>query len=144
MSERESVIQRKIRLALGQLEDLVLWRNETGAYAVGCTLNDLGRVLDMLLQGNLHAATMQLKEFTKKGQWVSYGLCKGSSDLIGILKPSGRFFALELKNSKGKTTEEQELFIKLVNRMGGYAGVARTVDEALAHYHRAVAGLDPT
>lgn len=139
--QKESVIQRDIRLKLGQLDDLVLWRNETGAYAAGCTVNDLNEVRDMLLQGSLHAAQSRLESFTKRAQWVSYGLCKGSADLIGIIKPIGRFFALELKTLKGKLTEEQQLFINLVNAMGGYAGVARSVEQALYHYHRAAIGL---
>lgn len=137
---KESAIQRAIRLELGKLDYLVLWRNETGAYASGCTIADLKTVLGLLGRGEVGAAVMYLTGWTKGGQWVSYGLCKGSADLIGIIKPSGRFFALELKTDTGTLTEEQQLFLALVNRMGGYAAVARSVKEALQHVKKASAG----
>jgi hypothetical protein len=137
---KENLIQRDIRLALGKLDNLVLWRNETGAYASGCTVNDLRTVLALLGDGKVSAAVMCLESWTRSAQWVSYGLCRGSADLIGIIKPTGRFFALELKTKTGKATEEQELFLALVNRLGGYAALARSVDEALSHVKRAAAG----
>jgi hypothetical protein len=145
-AQKESEIQRAIRLKLGQLDDLVIWRNETGAYAEAGTTHFLGEVLalidDASSESHIAAARGMIRAALKRSQWVSYGLCKGSSDLVGILKPSGRFFALELKSKTGKTTDEQVLFLRLVNNMGGYGGVARSVEEALAHYHRAAAGLD--
>jgi hypothetical protein len=61
--------------------------------------------------------------------------------LIGILpititpemigKRIGVFVALEVKTPKGKPTEEQINFIQRVRELGGFAGVARSVDEAL-------------
>lgn len=141
---KESRIQHDVRLALGQLPDLVLWRNETGAYAECVTRQWLSELLEVLIGGNEDgpgynpsAAARMIRAALSHGQYVSYGLCKGSADLIGILKPSGRFFALELKTDKGKTTPEQELFLKLVKNMGGYSGVARSVEEAMAHYRKA-------
>ena len=66
----------------------------------------------------------------KTGRLVRYGLCKGSSDLIGIC-PDGRFLAVEVKNNTGRATEDQLRFIDAVRSKGGRAGVARSVDDAL-------------
>lgn len=151
MSQSESELQRQVRLKLGQKPDLVLWRNETGAYSEMCTVNWLRELLMLMSdtsgshgstqQGVSAAITMLRDALSKSNRYISYGLCKGSSDLIGIIKPSGRFFALELKTLSGKVTEEQVMFIKLVNNMGGYAAVARTIEEAEFHYTRATTGF---
>lgn len=62
---------------------------------------------------------------------IKFGLCVGSSDLIGIT-PSGRFLAVEIKTPKGKATPEQIRFIEAVRARGGIAGIARSPAEALA------------
>jgi len=61
---------------------------------------------------------------------ITAGLCKGSSDLIGIA-PCGRFLAVEVKTPRGRVSAEQRTFIDAVNAAGGIAGVCRSVDEAL-------------
>ena len=66
----------------------------------------------------------------KTGRLVRYGLCKGSSDIIGICH-DGRFLAVEVKTSTGQVRPEQILFIDAVIAKGGRAGVARSVDDAL-------------
>lgn len=101
--ERE--IQHEIRLKIGALPDVVLWRNETGAAK---HIGPRGRA-----------------------QHVRYGLCVGSADLIGV-GPGGRFLALEVKTTTGTVTEEQRMFLELVRSKGGIAAVVRSVDEALA------------
>ena len=88
-----------------------LWRNNTGA----------------------------LKDAT--GRLVRYGLCPGSSDLIGLRTRIiteadlghrfAQFVAIEVKD-RGRPTPEQEAFITMVQQAGGLAGVARSVDEARA------------
>lgn len=107
MSERD--VQQAVRLALGRLPDVVLWRNSTGATRVD------GRVL-------------------------RFGLCIGSSDLVGLLAPAGRFLALEIKSEAGRLTYEQEQFLALVRRLGGFACVVRSVDEAIVAIERARMG----
>lgn len=62
---------------------------------------------------------------------IKFGLCVGSSDLIG-LTPTGRFLAVEIKTSKGRATTEQLRFIEAVRARGGVAGIARSPAEALA------------
>ena len=69
-----------------------------------------------------------------------YGLIPGASDLVGLVRGSGRLFACEVKTARGRESEHQRLFRGLVTRTGGYACVARSVPEALDHAHRAASG----
>ena len=64
---------------------------------------------------------------------VKYGLCKGSSDLIGWTDVDGVavFTAVEVKTPKGRPTKEQENFIEAVRKSGGIAGIARSDSEAV-------------
>ena len=88
-----------------------LWRNNTGA----------------------------LKDAT--GRLVRYGLCPGSSDLIGLRQVTitpdmvgqqlAVFVAIEVKD-RGRATEQQQAFISLVQQAGGLAGIARSVADALS------------
>jgi hypothetical protein len=78
----------------------VVWRNNTGA----------------------------LKDDT--GRLIRYGLCKGSSDIIGIA-PDGRFLAVECKTATGRVRPEQMQFIDAVRLAGGLAGIARSADDAV-------------
>jgi len=74
------------------------------------------------------------------GRHITYGLCTGSSDLIGLKKLTitpdmvgktvGVFVALEVKNERGRPTKEQAAFVRMVKDFGGLAGVVRSVDEA--------------
>lgn len=66
------------------------------------------------------------------------GLGTGSADLIGIVAPTGRLLALEVKNATGRPSREQRLFMGLVNRMGGYACIVRSADDAVAAVDAAV------
>jgi len=107
VSEQE--LQQRIRLQLGS-SPVRLWRNNVGA------LRD------------------------ERGRLVTYGLCKGSSDLIGLrqvlIGPEhlgqtlAVFSAIEVKTPKGRLREEQRSFLELVERFGGYSGVATSVEEA--------------
>lgn len=66
----------------------------------------------------------------KNGRLVRYGLCKGSSDIIGIA-PDGRFLAVEVKTDRGRVSDHQRTFLGVVSASGGRAGVARSVEEAV-------------
>ena len=69
------------------------------------------------------------------GRWLSSGLCKGSSDLIGwqtiTITPDmvgqrvAVFTAVECKAEKGCTTPEQDNFLRQVNAAGGVAIVTK-------------------
>lgn len=73
---------------------------------------------------------------------VRYGLCRGSSDLIGILAPTGRLIALEVKTETGRPTREQLLFLDVVRRFGGFGAIVRSVQDAHAALDRARKGFN--
>jgi len=114
---REASIQAGIREALGLEPDLVLWRNNTGIAT--------------------HHDASTGREFR-----VRYGLCVGSSDLIGILGPAGRLVALEVKRPGEKPTDEQARFLALVRRQGGFATVVCSAEQALEALARARQGAN--
>lgn len=111
---KENEIQAEIRKALGREHDLTLWRNNVGV--------------------------AEMWSSAGKSQRVQYGLCVGSSDLIGLLAPAGRFVALEVKKPGEKPTEEQVKFMAHVRQMGGFAAVVRSASEATAAVQRAREG----
>ena len=112
---REAVIQQHIRLALSGA-GAVMFRNQVGA------------------------------THTPDGRLVRFGLCVGSSDLIGwtpvvitedmVGQTVAVFTACEVKAPMGKPTEDQLNFIRNVQRAGGFAGIARSPDEAVALIQR--------
>lgn len=61
---------------------------------------------------------------------IKFGLCVGSSDLIGITQ-DGRFLAVEVKTEKGRIRPEQIRFIDHIKSKGGLAGIARSVEDAV-------------
>lgn len=69
-----------------------------------------------------------------------FGLGVGSADLVGMLSPSGRFFALEVKTPSGKVSEDQRRWHDVVRRHGGFCAVVRSVAEAEAALERAKRG----
>ena len=105
----EAELQQRIRLHYGTRSELRLFRNNVGQ----CQATD-GRV-------------------------VRFGLCEGSSDLIGFtsveITPEmvgqrlAVFTAVEVKTPRGRITDAQQKFIDLVNEAGGRAGVARSVED---------------
>ncbi len=97
---------------------------------------ELGRGPVRLWRNNVGALRDQ------RGRLVSYGLCPGSSDLIGLRRlrvapehlgqELAVFCALEIKSQRGRPTAEQQRFLALVQALGGLAGVIRTPEEARA------------
>lgn len=106
---RESQILHDVRLALGRIQGLTIWRNSVGVGATGT-------------------------------RYQRYGLCVGSTDLIGIMAPTGRMFCLEIKSARGRLTRQQRMFASLIRSHGGFCAVARTVHEAQMAVNRARAG----
>jgi hypothetical protein len=80
-------------------------------------------------------------DFTKK-RLIAFGLAKGSSDLIGwtnvtitqemVGSDIAVFTAVETKSKRGRPSTEQLAFVDLVNRCGGIALIAKSVDEVQA------------
>jgi len=110
MKERD--IQNSIMLALSEA-GCTVWRQNTGLAWVGDPT--------MLSNGDV---------ILKNPRRLHVGLCKGSSDIIGM--HHGQFMAVEVKAKGGRVTDDQSRFISIVNERGGVAGVARSVGDALA------------
>ena len=82
----------------------------------------------------------------KNGTYVKYGLCTGSSDLIGFTMREVRqedvgkrwavFTALEVKTPTGRATKEQINFISAVKNSGGIAEIVHSVTEAIIAIQR--------
>lgn len=60
--------------------------------------------------------------------FVKFGLCVGSSDLIG-LTPAGVFFAIECKTKNGRATDDQKKFIAAIKKSNGLAGICRSIED---------------
>ncbi len=105
----EAAIQQDIRLALGQTPGLRVFRNNVGA----------------------------IKD--RNNRLVRYGLCTGSADLIGwqsvvithamVGQRFARFVSIEVKTPTGRLSPEQETWQAAVQKAGGIAVVARSVDD---------------
>jgi len=119
---KESSRQAAIRLALASRGDNVFWRNSVGR----ATYYKDGKTCPKCKKPTLGARTWT----------VPYGLCPGSSDLIGLVNiesmavPVAVFVGLEVKNAKGTESENQIKYRNLVNDRGGVVEVVRTPEEA--------------
>lgn len=73
------------------------------------------------------------------GSVVKYGLATGSADLIGwrsvtitqemVGKTVAVFLSVECKAPKGRLTDKQTAWMEAVNKAGGIAVVAKSVDD---------------
>jgi ribosomal protein S19 len=71
---------------------------------------------------------------------LSFGLCVGSSDLIGFQSVTvtpemvgqkiAIFTAIEVKTQKGKSPAQTK-FVEMVRKFGGIGAIVRSVDDAL-------------
>lgn len=101
---------------------IVLWRNNSGA-GVGwsvaisaCRLIRSGKIKEGL---------------GLMSRPVFFGL-KGSSDLIGLISPSGTFIGIEVKAGGDTINEDQESFGHLVGSNGGIYLICRDVADTIA------------
>jgi hypothetical protein len=82
---------------------------------------------------------------TAEGRWVDFGLCPGSSDLIGwrsvtvtpamVGRPVAVFLAIEVKApgayTHPKRLAAQHAFLEAVKQAGGLAGMVNSPEQAL-------------
>lgn len=66
----------------------------------------------------------------KSGRPIKFGLCVGSSDLVGIC-PDGIALFVECKTADGRVRPEQKSFISACRSKGARAGIARSASDAL-------------
>ena len=135
MINPETNLQNRIRLALSNM-GIINWRNNTGMGWAG-----------KVLKGPRHAHLGEKDILIRNARPLHAGLCKGSSDVIGI-KPTvitedmvgqtvGIFYACEVKQPKGRVTDDQKIFAEVINSVGG---VARIVIGTQIHPVVVVAG----
>jgi len=55
----------------------------------------------------------------------------GVSDILGIERKTGRFIAIEVKSKTGVLSKHQLVFLTMIIEMGGYAIIARSLDDVL-------------
>ena len=111
VANAETTLQQQIRLALGTRPDARIFRNQVGS------LPD-----------------------PRSGRLVTFGLAKGSADLIGwrtiTITPAmvgsrlAIFTSIEVKTPTGRIRPEQQAWLATVQGAGGIAGVARSVTDA--------------
>ena len=78
--------------------------------------------------------------FIKKAKYIRFGLCVGSSDLVGwktiritpdmVGKDFARFVAIEVKDARGRLNKEQKQWLSIADSMGAIVGVARSLSDA--------------
>jgi hypothetical protein len=95
----EAAIQQNIRLALGQRDDIMLFRINVGKF----------RPLD-------------------GGARVIQSAPEGTPDLLGVMSP-GRAFAIEVKTDKGKQRTAQVAWQNAWEKRGGLYVLARSLED---------------
>ncbi len=111
--KQETILQSQIRAVLCKAGSPVrVFRNNVGAY-------------DPVGDGK---------------SWVSYGLGKGSADLVGLIVGSGRFLGVEIKTATGRQSDEQKAWAKTIVGYGGVAIILRSVAEAEAFLRSIIDG----
>jgi hypothetical protein len=111
MANAETTLQQQIRLAVGTNHDARIFRNQVGS------LPD-----------------------PRTGRLVTFGLAKGSADLIGwrtiTVTPDmvgsrlAIFTSIEVKTPTGRVRPEQQAWLEAVQHAGGIAIIARSVPDA--------------
>lgn len=69
---------------------------------------------------------------------IKYGLGLGGADLVGILKPSGRFVGVEIKTATGRTSPDQMAWASAVRAAGGLYILTRTPEDAIEQLTQAL------
>lgn len=125
---KETNLLRLILLSLGKYGNVRLFRNNTG----------------QAWQGDRKKFTVENGQRVLK-MWnprpIDAGLCEGSSDLIGwttvtvtpemVGKEIAVFTAIEVKKEIESTASAKQInFLTVIRKMGGFAGLARSSDEA--------------
>ena len=97
---REGEIQTAILLLLKVLR-IPAWRANTGAFK---------------------------GEYQGRARFVRFGV-KGQADILGLLPPSGRLLALEVKRPGGKLSPHQDAFLRTIRDAGGIGAMVTSCQD---------------
>ena len=89
---------------------------------------DICRYLDMLndIEYSVTNASSKTNIYRKRRKSATK---TGWPDIVGVLGPIGRFFAIECKNARGKLSEEQRYILGKLQRRGALVIVGHSVGE---------------
>jgi hypothetical protein len=73
-------------------------------------------------------ATGVAKSLGDEGRYIAFGL-KGSADILGIIKPSGRLLAIEVKTGNARQSPQQVAFERMINDFGGVYFLVRSISD---------------
>lgn len=131
-TQSETILGKKIMLALGSIKGVRLFRNNVGWCWQGQSLTIHKRQEIIVNQGDV---------VIRQARAFNAGLCKGSSDFIGfksvivtpemVGKPIAVFLSSEIKTKTGKASEDQILFTNMVNKFGGIGIIVSDDNEAV-------------
>ena len=122
----ETEIKARILLEAGSLPGVRLFNNPVGVAYAGS-----------VLEWDRRARVLVLKE----PRTITYGLCPGSSDIIGLRQVRitaahvgntiGQFVGLEVKTDRGTSGDLQVRFGNMVLAYGGFSNLVRSPADAV-------------
>lgn len=131
----EANIQRLIMLNAAK-RGYTLWRNNVGKAWQGRRVEATGATVILASGAKI---TVRSGILLLDARPVDFGLCKGSSDLVGLKrvtitpdmvgKEIAQFAAVEVKSATGRPTPEQKNFCAHVNGAGGVSVIARKPED---------------
>lgn len=128
----EAIIQANIRLALGQRDDVMLFRINVGKFRP--IHGDQSRVIQSAPKGTpdllgVVSCTLPAALVQSLRQEVSPETMLRLMDFLG--KSRGRALAIEVKRATGRQSPEQAAFQKAWEARGGLYILARSVEDVL-------------
>lgn len=134
-SDSEATLQRLIQLDFTK-RDARLFRNNVGTGWCGSAHHISKHATIYVSPGDV---------VIRHARPLHAGLCKGSHDLIGwipltitqamVNKIIAVFASVEVKSIRGKPTEEQLNFKRVVDNAGGFSSIAHSVEQAAGDLH---------
>ena len=106
MTNQETNLQQEIRLAVGQIPNLRLFRNQVGQLP--------------------HPITNRYVQF---GLAIGFKTVKITEDMVGT--NIAQFISLEVKTNTGRISKIQQNWLTLIKNSGGISGVVRSIDDAI-------------
>jgi hypothetical protein len=101
---------------------------------VNAILRYLGAMHIYAWRVNVGAVTARAHDFNASDRFIRFGT-KGTSDILGLIPPTGRMLAVEVKLPGREATVYQTAFLEQVRKHGGLAFVAHSVKEVERALH---------